>query len=85
MQIRMIHNGIDRDSLLTPTDARTVDLMLQYSIQLVPLHRGFDDLIEAWPQSREVGWIDQQFDAAGDARLASDQAGALEGEDHLVN
>lgn len=35
MQIRMIHNGVDRDSLLTPTDARTVDLMLQYSIQLV--------------------------------------------------
>jgi len=35
MQIRMIHNGRDRDSLLMPMDARTIDLMLQYSIQLV--------------------------------------------------
>jgi hypothetical protein len=31
----MIHNGRDRDSLLMPMDARTIDLMLQYSIQLV--------------------------------------------------
>jgi hypothetical protein len=29
--------------------------------------------------------VDEQFDAAGDARSASDQAGALEGEDHLVD
>lgn len=35
MQIRMIHNSRDRDSLLMPMDARTIDLMLQYSIQLV--------------------------------------------------
>ena len=35
MEIRMIHNARDRDSLLTPMNARTVDLMLQYSIQLV--------------------------------------------------
>jgi hypothetical protein len=35
MEIRMIHNGRDRDSLLMPMDSRTVDLMLQYSIQLV--------------------------------------------------
>lgn len=34
MQIRMIHNGRDRDSLLMPLEP-TVDLMLQYSIQLV--------------------------------------------------
>lgn len=35
MQIHMIHNGRDRDSLLMPMDAGIVDLMLQYSIQLV--------------------------------------------------
>jgi len=35
VQIRMIHNGRDRDSLLMPMDARTIDLMLQYSIRLV--------------------------------------------------
>lgn len=35
MQIRMVHNGRDRDSLLMPMDERTVDLMLQFSIQLV--------------------------------------------------
>jgi DDE superfamily endonuclease len=29
--------------------------------------------------------VDEQFDAAGDARSASDQAGALDGEDHLVD
>jgi hypothetical protein len=35
MQIRMVHNGRDRDSLLMPMDDRTIDLMLQFSIQLV--------------------------------------------------
>lgn len=35
MEIRMIHNGRDRDSLLMPMDSRTIDLMLQFSIQLV--------------------------------------------------
>jgi len=35
MNIRMIHNGRDRDSLLMPMDDRTVDLMLQYSVQLI--------------------------------------------------
>jgi hypothetical protein len=35
MQIRMIHNGRDRDSLLMPMEPTSVDLMLQYSIQLV--------------------------------------------------
>ena len=35
MQIRMVHNGRDRDSLLMPMDERTVDLMLQFSIQLM--------------------------------------------------
>ncbi len=35
MEIRMIHNGRDRDSLLMPMDPQTLDLMLQYSLQLV--------------------------------------------------
>ena len=35
MEIRMIHNGRDRDSLLMPMDSRTIDLMLQFSVQLV--------------------------------------------------
>jgi hypothetical protein len=35
MEIRMIHNGRDRDSLLMPMSPREADLMLQYSIQLV--------------------------------------------------
>jgi hypothetical protein len=29
--------------------------------------------------------IDEQLDASGDAGLASDQAGSLESEDHLMN
>lgn len=37
MQIRMVHTGRDRDSLLMPMDDRTVDLMLQFSIRLVPV------------------------------------------------
>ena len=40
MDIRMIHNSRDRDSLLMPLEARRLDLMLQYSIQLVRC--GFD-------------------------------------------
>lgn len=35
MEVRLIHNGRDRDSLLMPMGPRTIDLMLQYSIQLV--------------------------------------------------
>lgn len=35
MEIRMIHNGRDRDSPLMPMNASTIDLMLQYSIQLI--------------------------------------------------
>jgi hypothetical protein len=35
MQIRMIYNSRDRDSLFMPIDARTLDLVLEYSIQLV--------------------------------------------------
>jgi hypothetical protein len=35
MEIRMIHSGRDRDSLLMPMNPQNVDLMLQYSVQLV--------------------------------------------------
>jgi len=45
---------------------------------LVPLHRGFDDLVGAGPQRWQAFWLDEQFDAAGDAGSASDKAGTLE-------
>ena len=35
MHLRMLHSGGTRDSLVTPTDARTFDLMLQLRLQLV--------------------------------------------------
>jgi hypothetical protein len=35
MEIRTSHNGLDRDSLLTPRGARAFDLILQYRLQLV--------------------------------------------------
>jgi hypothetical protein len=35
MQLRMINSGRGRDSLVTPADARTFDLMLQMRLQLV--------------------------------------------------
>jgi hypothetical protein len=50
---------------------------------LVPRHSGFDELRLA--EDREVLGINQQFDASGDAGFALDEAGAFEGEHHLVN
>src|SRR5262249_16102001 len=47
-------------------------------LSLVPLHRGFDDLVGAGPQRWQAFWLDEQFDAAGDAGSASDKAGTLE-------
>ena len=41
--------------------------------RLVPLHSDFDWLIAAGQQARQSVWMDQHFDAAGDARLAPDQ------------
>ena len=52
---------------------------------LVPLHRGFDGLLVVSAQGRQSGGVDEHFDAAGDARLSSDEPGALEREDHLVD
>lgn len=51
--------------------------------RLVPLHRGFDGLrgSEDWQRLGQ----DEKFDAAGEARLATDQAEAFEGEQHLVD
>lgn len=51
--------------------------------ELVLRHSGFDELrlAEDW----EVLGINQQFDASGDAGFALDEAGAFEGEHHLVN
>ena len=35
MRLQMIHSGTNRDSLVTPADRRTFDLMLQLRLQLV--------------------------------------------------
>ena len=53
--------------------------------QLVPLHRGFDELIVAGAQGRQRFGIDQHLDAPGHAGLASDQPAAFEREHHLVD
>jgi hypothetical protein len=34
------------------------------------------------PQHRELLWRDEHFDAASEARLAPNETGALEDEDH---
>jgi hypothetical protein len=46
-------------------------------------HRRFDRLRN--PQHGELLWRDEHLDAASEARLASNETGALEGEDHLMN
>ena len=52
---------------------------------LVPLHRGFDGLLVVRAQGRQSVGVDEHFDTAGYARLSSDEPGALEREDHLVD
>ena len=54
-------------------------------VELVPLHRGFDELIVAGAQGRQRFGIDQHFDASGYAGVASDQPVAFEREHHLVD
>jgi len=61
------------------------DFWLFRLFRLVPLHRGFDDLLGAGPQRWQALGFDDQFDAAGDTWSASDQAGALKRQHHLVN
>jgi uncharacterized protein YndB with AHSA1/START domain len=46
--------------------------------RLVPVHRGFDDLLGAGPQRWQGVWVNEQFDAAGDAGSSSDQSSAFE-------
>ena len=53
--------------------------------RLVPLHRGFDELIVAGLQGWQRFGIDQYLDAPGHAGLASDQPAAFEREHHLVD
>src|SRR5215469_10263192 len=55
------------------------------STPLVPLHRELDGLLVVTAQGRQSVGVDEHFDAAGDARLSSDEAGALKHEDHLVD
>ena len=52
-------------------------------MELVPLHRGLDGL--KFNVDWEVLGFDQKLDAARDARGPSDEAGAFEGEHHLVH
>ena len=52
---------------------------------LVPLHRGFDDLLGTGPQGRQAFRLNEQFDITRDAWAASDECSALEGQDHLVD
>ena len=52
---------------------------------LVPLHRGFDELIMTGAQRRQRFGIDQHRDASRDAGLTSDQPAAFEREHHLVD
>ncbi len=53
--------------------------------RLVPLHRGFDELIVAGAEGRQRLGIDQHLDASGYAGAASDQPVAFEREHHLVD
>ena len=52
---------------------------------LVPLHRGFDELIVAGAEGRQRFGIDQHLDASGYSGLASDQPVAFEREHHLMD
>ena len=54
-------------------------------LALVPLHRELDGLLVVTAQGRQSVGVDEHFDAAGDARLSSDEPGALKHEDHLVD
>lgn len=67
------------------TDQFPREELAKRGIRLVPLHRGFDGLLVVSAQGRQSGGVDEHFDAAGDARLSSDEPGALEREDHLVD
>src|SRR5260221_1493978 len=81
--------GLRRDAL-SPTFFATLVLLLFGPIRaceassgamrgdLVPPRRGFDDLVGAWSQLRQVVGLDEQFDAARDAGATSDQSRALE-------
>src|SRR5215467_3791373 len=55
MRIRLVHTDSDRDSLLTPRDSRTFDLMLQNSI----LHDGAEQFhLDAWSNTEWVAFRD---------------------------
>lgn len=60
------------------------DCLRRLLTHLVPRHRGFDRL-DVGLQDGYVLGRDEDLDAARDAGLASDEASAFEGEDHLVD
>jgi hypothetical protein len=66
----------DRQSLARPSG---VFRQMEHDL-LVPLHRGYDGL-KGWQDF----WVDEETDAARAARLAADEAFALEGEHHLMD
>jgi hypothetical protein len=70
-------------ALRTPDDriAKTIST----GTGLVPLHRGFDELIISGAEGRQRFGIDQHLDASGYAGVASDQPVAFEREHHLVD
>src|SRR5712691_5907726 len=75
-----------RCSILYPLDAAEKAALVRPGIfqvlQLVALHRGFDELIVAGTQGWQRLGIDQHLDAPGYAGLASDQRVAFEREHH---
>ena len=49
------------------------------------LHTGFDRLPWAGEKLRQTAGVNQQFYAAGDASVASDQTLAFERDQHLID
>jgi hypothetical protein len=62
-----------------------INFSAAYVFRLVPLHRGFDGLVVSLAYDRQRLRVDQHLDAPCDAECASDQAGALKREHHLMD
>src|SRR6516165_5548917 len=66
-----------------PTPSDLVTSLALGLRRLVPLHRGFDGF--KFNGGLEVLGLDEKLNAAGDARGVPDEAGAFEGQHHLVH
>ena len=74
-----------RQYCIPPNASRGGSLSAEVGRALVPRHRGFDGLI--WSHSR-IGRVlgsNEELDASCDARLTANEAGAFEGENHLMD